>query len=143
LNPKPILHSLAYFGCAWVMTLSKPLRATWSNANSAAAFSVLDVAVRLAEGGALELGEVLEPPDAQRADRLLARIDDDVGRLVVVAVEGLLRLHAVLLHEADAADGICVQQLLVRRHDLGSDLIMVVRDPVVHAVAPLYVRSRE
>ena len=31
LNPKVILHSRAYFGCAWAMTLSYPLRAMWLN----------------------------------------------------------------------------------------------------------------
>jgi hypothetical protein len=53
--------------------------------------------------------------------------------LVVVTVEGLLRFDAVLLHEADTADGVRVKQLLVGRHDLRADLI-VTGDDDPHAM---------
>src|SRR6185295_6058214 len=86
------------------------------------------VAIFLAERGALKLGEVLEPPDAQGADRLVAGVHDHMGGLVVVAVEALLRLDTMLLHEADAADGVGVQHLLVSRDDFAADLIVVRRD---------------
>ena len=91
------------------------------------------IAIGLAEGHALELGEVLEPSNAQGADRFVAGVDDHVGSLVVVAVEGLLRFDAVLLHEADAADGVGMEQLLVRRHDLRAYLIVTWNDdpPVI------------
>jgi len=78
----------------------------------------------LPEGRALEFGEIPEPPDAQRADRFIAGIGDDMRGLIVVSVEGLLRLDVVLFHETDAADGVGMQQLLVGRHDLGTDLIV-------------------
>src|SRR4051812_11450670 len=101
------------------------------------------VAVILAEGSALQLGKILEPPDAQRADRLVASVHNHMGRLVVVTVESLLRFDAVFFHEADAADSVGVQHLLVGRHDLAADLIVVRRDGprlMFHNLSPLYVR---
>ena len=64
---------------------------------------------------ALDLGEILEPSDAQGADRFFACVYDHMGGLVVVAVEGLPRFDAMFFHEANAADGIGMQHLLVRR----------------------------
>ena len=103
----------------------------------------MGVAIILAKGGTLELGEILEPPDAQGADRLVTRINDDMGGLIIVAIEFMLRWDAVLLHEADAADGVGVQHLLVRRHDLAADLIVVRGDGphlMFHNLPPRHVR---
>ena len=101
----------------------------------------MGVAIGLAEGHALDLGEVLEPSNAQGADRLVAGVDDHVGGLVVVTIEGLLRFDAVLLHEANTADGVSMQQLLICRHDLRADLIVTGNDGAhvtLHVSAPHY-----
>src|SRR5450631_4910972 len=45
------------------------------------------VAIGLAKGRALELGEIPEPSDALGADRFVASVDDEVGGLVIVAVK--------------------------------------------------------
>ena len=103
----------------------------------------MGIAISLAEGHALELGEVLEPSNAQSANRLIAGIDDHMGGLIVVAVEVLLRFDAVLLHETDTADSIGMQQLLVCGHDFAADLIVVRRDGphlMFHKLSPRYVR---
>ena len=97
------------------------------------------VAIGLAEGRTLELGEIPEPSDALGADRFVASVDDEVGGLVIVAVKFLLRRVAVLLQEADTADGVGMLQLLICRHDLGADLIVPADDysPVtLHIPAP-------
>src|SRR4051794_8765515 len=102
----------------------------------------MDVAIRITEGYSLDLGEVFEPSNAQGSDRFVAGINDHVRGLVVVPVEGLLRFDAVLLHEADTANGVRVKQLLVGRHDLAADLIVVIRDGphlMFHNLPPLYV----
>src|SRR5690242_3483728 len=65
----------------------------------------VSVAVVLTKGSTLELGEVLEPTDAQRSDRLIAGIHDHVRGLIIVAIEFVLRWNAMLLHEADCSDG--------------------------------------
>ncbi len=93
----------------------------------------MGIAVGLPKGDALDLGEIPEPTDAHRSNRLVACVDDHVGCLIVVAVKSLLRLDAVLLHEADGADGVGMQQLLVSRHDLRADLI-VTRGDGPHAI---------
>ena len=51
-----------------------------------------------------------------------------MGGLIVVSIEHVLRLHAMLFEEADAADRISVQKLLVGRHDLAADLVVVAAD---------------
>ena len=102
----------------------------------------MDVAIGLAEGHALDLGEVFEPSNAQGSDRFVADIDDHVGGLVVVTVEGLLRFDAVLLHEADTANGVRVKQLLVGRHDLRADSI-VAGGRRAHFFSHLHLRSRD
>src|SRR6187455_1944762 len=54
----------------------------------------VDIAISLAKGGSLELGEISEPADTQCADRFVPRVNDDMGGLIIVAIEGLLRFDA-------------------------------------------------
>ena len=68
---------------------------------------------------------------------------DEVRRLIIVAVEEPIRLGAMFLQEADAADGVGMQQLLISRHDLAADLIVVWGDCshlMFHYEPPRYVR---
>jgi hypothetical protein len=63
--------------------------------------------------------------------------------LIVIAIELIFSPDAMLLNEADAADRVGVQHLLVGRHDLAADLIVARRDGphlMFHNLPPLYVR---
>ena len=72
----------------------------------------------------VRLGKILEPANPQGAYRFIAGVGDDMGGLVVVAIKLMSGGYAMLLHEANAAHRVSMQQLLVCRHDLGSELIV-------------------
>src|ERR1700759_2601243 len=100
----------------------------------------MGIAIGCSESSAFDLGEILEPPDALGTDRLVTCVNDHVASLGVIAVEFLPRRITVLFDEADAADRIGVQQLLVCRHDLAADLIVVwgnCADLMFHNLSPL------
>ncbi len=97
----------------------------------------------LAERRPLELREILEPADAHRAHGFVAGIDDDVRRLPVVPVENEGRRHAVFLKEADAADGLRVQELFIGRHQLAADTVVTLRFRFSHLVRPPDVRGQD
>src|ERR1700689_394003 len=101
------------------------------------------VAISLAKGGALELGEIPEPSNPERGYRLVTGINDNMSSLVIIAIEFVLSGDPMLLHKADAKDGVGGEHLLIGRHDLAADLIVIRGDGphlMFHHVPPSYVR---
>jgi hypothetical protein len=94
------------------------------------------ISPRLPERRALELRKIPEPADANRSDRFVLGIDDDVGRLPIVAVEYQGRAHSVFFKEADAAHRLRMQQLLVCRHDLATQGVVPPHRRVNHDSGP-------
>src|SRR2546423_2479134 len=82
------------------------------------------VAIGLTKSKTFEFGEILEPANPQGTNRFVARVRNRMCGLIVVSIENQVRFHAILFEEADAPHGVSVQQLLVCRHDLGSDAVV-------------------
>ena len=64
-----------------------------------------NAAMRLAHRHAFYLGELLEPADSHRADRLVTVIPNHMRRLKIVAIERMVVRQTGIIHEADRAQG--------------------------------------